>query len=307
VKIEPLSFHPYESTLSNGMTRKGAFINIGESWGECSPFPGLSQESLQEALTDLKDKEPRILAQEWSSENIFAAIESLKLLPSASFALESALLPLVTPLSPHLVPSSALLMGKPDQILEQAKLREREGFKTAKLKVGNLDFNEAHQIINQLKDRFKLRIDVNRAWGVAESLRFFEAYPIDTFDYVEEPFDDPQQLKHFPHPLAIDESFRSLQTLPTLKALIYKPTVYGGLSLCRHLVQWTRDRGIQFVLSSSFETDLGLASIAVMAQRLALEHAIGIGTYHFLKTSFCDPTLTFQDSYVSATPLKLKR
>lgn len=179
-------------------------------------------------------------------------------------------------------------MGPPEEILEQAKLRYEEGYTSAKLKVGHLDFKQAEQLIDALKNLFRLRIDVNRAWSTADSLRFFSKYPLDAFDYVEEPFQNPCGLAQFPHPLAVDESFpqdlslKQLDELPTLKALIYKPTIQGGLLGCFPLQEWLVNRKISLVLSSSFESPLGLAHIASMAHRLSLSAPIGIGTYHYL-------------------------
>ncbi len=118
---------------------------------------------------------------------------------------------------------------------------------------------------------------------------FFSQFAVDAFDYVEEPFQNPNDLALFSHPLAVDESFpqdlslRQLEVLPTLKALIYKPTIQGGIIGCLHLLDWNRKRGVELVLSSSFESDVGLGHIASMAHRLSLTSPIGIGTYHFLK------------------------
>lgn len=190
-------------------------------------------------------------------------------------------------------------MGSPAEIFEQAALRHKEGYTSAKLKVCNLSFEEASQIIHQLKDLFRLRIDVNRAWKTEESLRFFAQFPLDTFDYVEEPFQNPNDLAQFPHPLAIDESFpqdlslQQLESLPTLKALIYKPTIQGGLLGALSLNEWANKRGIALVLSSSFESDLGLAHVASIAKRLALVAPVGIGTYHYLKDHLCAEPLRF--------------
>lgn len=141
-------------------------------------------------------------------------------------------------------------MGSPQEILHQAALREQEGFISAKLKVSNHSFQEAANLIYQLKDRFRLRIDVNRAWKTDCSLKFFAQFPLDTFDYVEEPFKNPADLALFPHPLAIDESFPSdlslkqLESLPTLKALIYKPTIQGGISGCLPVHKWAKQKGV---------------------------------------------------------------
>lgn len=250
----------------------------GGPWGEIAPLPGWSRETLPEALTQVQ-------SCNWVTQ--LQELDPLSLFPSVHFGLESALLP---SLPPTPVPESALFMGSLPDILRQAIEREREGYKSAKLKVSQLTFSEAARAIDLLAHRFYLRIDVNRAWDTEKALQFFSQYPKDLFDYVEEPFKNPHDLRFFPHPLAIDESFpqdftlADLEELPTLKALIYKPTLQGGLAKARPLYDWTVKRGLQFVLSSSFESPIGLYHIASLALRLTPRpFPLGLGTRHFSK------------------------
>lgn len=276
-----------------------AFVHITDQegnsgWGEIAPLPGWSLETLDEALRQFDQKYQEIL-----KVDSLETLSDLELLPSVSFGIESALLSILHPLSSHTVATSALLMGSPQEIMKLAEMRHKEGFTSAKLKVSQLNFKEAGQIIHELKDRFALRIDVNRAWKTSESLRFFEQFPLDAFDYVEEPFQNPYDLSTFSHPLAVDESFprdlslKDLEALPQLKALIYKPTIQGGLLKCLPLCEWAKKQKIEIVLSSSFESDLGLAHIASMAHRLSLQSPVGIGTYHYLSRYVCCPALSF--------------
>ena len=310
MKIQTLELHPYEIPLINSQMRAGVLINIidtkgNSGWGEIAPLPKWSRETLEEALEQLDLKLPAIIKREWTVETCFEKLARLRLLPAISFGLESALFSLLEPLSEYCVPTSALLMGSPKEILEQANSRHQEGFNSAKLKVGHLNFNEAQRLIHQLKDRFHLRIDVNRAWTTSESLKFFSEFPLDTFDYVEEPFQNPHDLAQFLHPLAIDESFpldlslKKLELLPRLKALIYKPTMQGGMLGCLPLLKWTKKRGIHLVLSSSFESDIGLANIASIGHRLSLTSPIGIGTYHHLNKYLSAKPFRFFDGFAS--------
>ncbi len=300
--IQHLILYPYQVSLKTGILKKdsrvGALLCItnekGEqSWAEVAPLPGRSQETLADTYRQLDQKKLSILSKEWNCSNWLSHLEQLHLLPALSFGLESALLNLLLFLPACTQPISALLMGTVPEILAQADVKLQEGYTSAKLKVNQLSFEEAWELIDYLKEKFYLRLDVNRAWEVAEALQFFERYPLDAFDYVEEPFKDPTALHLFNHPLAVDESFpelfslEQLAHLPKLKALIYKPTIQGGLATCLKLAQWAENRGIQLVLSSSFETDIGLACIGQLAQRLALIYPhstqpIGLGTYDYL-------------------------
>ncbi len=305
MRIQTLSLHSYEIPLTQGGLRLGALLHITDEkgrsgWGDIAPLPKWSKETLEEALLEIELKKEEILKVEWTMQEL----KKLSFLPSVTFGLESALLSLLDPLPSHTVSVSALLMGSLEEIMSQAALRKKEGYLVAKLKVGSLSFKEASIAIHQLKDVFRLRIDVNRAWKTKESLEFFSKFPLDTFDYVEEPFQDPSDLVLFTHSLAVDESFPSdlslvdLERIPTLKALIYKPTMQGGMLSCQPLLEWANKKGIELVLSSSFESDIGLAHIASLAHRLSLKAPIGLGTYHFLGKHLREGILVFKDSKV---------
>jgi O-succinylbenzoate synthase len=273
--------------LKNG--RKGLILQLTtqdgrSSQGEVAPLPGFSLESLADAKLQLQEKRSIILQTHWSLENYAHHLQGY--LPSCHFGLESALLDLLNPLPPGPVEISALFMGSYEEILKQADLRESQGFRFAKLKIGSLDLHAARKLILLLQPRFRLRIDVNCALETENALRFFSEFPIDSFDYVEEPFKNPADLPFFPHPLAVDESFPkklsldTLEKIPHLKALVYKPTLQGGLSICSPIHHWTQKQRVALVLSSSFESPLGLQGIARMGRRLKIFHPLGLGTCH---------------------------
>lgn len=305
MKIQTLSLTPYENPLNNNLVRSGLLLKITDdnqntAWGDVAPLPNWSKETEHDTIKNLNEKKEKILKVNWTARDCLNELQKLNLLPALSFGLESALLSLLKPLPPFTVASSALLMGSPFEILEQAK--KCEGYTTAKLKVGNLTFDEAASLIDRLKNKFRLRIDVNRAWKTADSIVFFSQYPLDTFDYVEEPFQNPHDLAHFNHPLAVDESFpddlslKDLESLPTLKALIYKPTIQGGMLGCIPLCEWAESKRVQIVVSSAFESDIGVAHVASIAHRLSLTSPAGLGTYHFLKDTISIYPLQFSPS-----------
>lgn len=308
MKIQALDLQHYQIPFANDQLRHGVIVEITnelgqKGHGEIAPLPKWSRETLEESLQQLEEKRDLIFKIDWTARNCLEELAKLKLYPSVSFGLESALLSLLSPLPDFKVETSALLMGTFSEILAQAKLRRLDGYTSAKLKVSNLKFEEAFSLISQLKDFFRLRIDVNRAWDTEDSLRFFSQFPLDTFDYVEEPFKNPKDLKLFPHPLAVDESFpqeldfADLENLPTLKALIYKPTLQGGMLECLPLHEWTTKNEITLVLSSSFEADLGLAHVASITHRLGLSAPVGIGTYHHMKNHSFPSSIQFSRSF----------
>lgn len=292
--LKTLVTEPFDIQLINGTNRPGAILRITEesgltAEGEISPLPNWNKESLQQALAQLEEKKNEILSIDWSKTTFFYHLQKLNLYPSLLFALESALLTLYFPIDDTPVVSSAFLAGNPKEILLHAKERQKEGYTHAKLKVANLSLQEAGDIIHTLKDIFRLRIDVNKTWKTKDTLNFFEQFPENSFDYIEEPLQNIEELKNFKHPFALDETYKrdlhyeKLTHLPLLKALIYKPTVQGGLLNSLPILSWARQFQVDLVLSSSYESPVGLNNIKNIAQRLSLSTPVGIGTNHYLK------------------------
>lgn len=297
MKIAELNLRPFSLPLTHGKNRQGFLIELTDAkgsifFGEASPLPTFSHETLEQVERCFFSAKIALQNEEWRKETLSSQLEQYKLLPSLKFGIESALLQSLDPLQPAVLQASALLMGTPDEILSQADAREADGYRSAKIKIGHLNKEDAKRLLHDLKNRFKLRVDVNRTWDRKESLNFFSSFEEDAFDYVEEPFKNPHELKYFTHPLAIDESYPSaltlqdLENLPQLKALIYKPTIQGGYFNALSLNDWALNRGIQFILSSSFESNIGLYCVTLVALRLSNKFPIGIGTVHFLDQNY---------------------
>lgn len=292
MKIKSLTITPYTIPFLKERVRKGLWLELTsveglKATGEIAPLPGWSKETVEEAFFQIESIQKKIIETSWEQD--LKELEQWDLYTSVSFGLESALLTLLSPLELSTLSYAALFMGSYEEILDQAKAREDEGFTSAKLKVSGHSFLKAASLIEKLQNRFHLRIDVNRAWETKESLSFFADFSLNAFDYVEEPFKNPKELDQFLHPLAVDESFpqdlsiHELEKLGTLKALIYKPTLQGALIKQQPLLSWLNSKKINLVLSSSFESPLGLKQIALYAQRLELTSPIGIGTYHHMQ------------------------
>lgn len=294
MKLIDIQLSPIQYLLTTGQKREGVQIILTDSLGregvgEASPLPGWSRESHQEVMTQLHERRYPLLAKTWNRNTLFEELRQFHLLPSLEFALESALLHLLEPLPEAKPLLSALLMGSKEEILRQAALRANEGFVSAKVKVSQLSLPEAREVIDQLKDIFHLRVDVNRAWDLDKALAFFSNYRLDAFDYIEEPFNDPRQLIHFTHPLAVDESYpiplhlSDLEKIPSLETVVFKPTLQGGIASLLPLQEWAQQHQKEIVLSSAFESSLGLTHIASMAARLGIKTPCGLGTVHYLQ------------------------
>lgn len=305
MKIKNLTIEKYEIPLVGRNPRQGAILTLENSDGECSygdiaPLPERSRESLQQALIQFEESKNAITTIDWQLSTCLEAISRFTLYPSLAFAFESALLSLLKPIPECFLEVAALIMGpSPKEILKVAEDRKQEGFTTAKLKVGNLSLKDALTVISELKNVFKLRIDVNSAWKAKDTFDFFDKFSEDTFDFIEDPFSDLADLKKFNHPYAIEEplakgiSLSQLESHPNLKAIIYKPTVLGGIQTGRFLQKWASKHNTTLVLSSAFESDIGHYHLAAIAHRIGIDLPLGIGTYHYLGKHLSKKPLQF--------------
>jgi len=263
---------------------KGANQRIG--WGEIAPLPHWSQESLDLAEKQIKELLPLLKKENFN-------LSSYTLYPSVHFGLESAIRQLNNDdCTPFSLPINGLLQGSFEEIVKTSQQLKDQHISTVKLKVSSLSFKEAKNLINYLKDHFILRIDVNRSWSFEESKYFFSQFNPDAFEYIEEPIKELDQLKHFPFPFALDESLKELLPdcfqYPFLKAVVIKPTMWGDLSFLHSF----KKKNIKIVLSSSYETGIGIYSIAQNAKHFSLlSHAHGLDTGRYLTQDLLFPSL----------------
>jgi len=174
-----------------------------------------------------------------------------------------------------------------------------------KAKVGRrinstLDGKIISTIANALNDSnmFSLRADSNRAWDLAEAMKFANALTPSSrrkLEFVEEPCKDVHQSIEFSKrsgiPIALDESIDegflgeeyAATYMQHVSAIILKPTILGGALNCLNLAMASQKiRVVKPVISSAFETPYTLAYFAEIAQALNRcmdsNHAHGIGT-----------------------------
>lgn len=261
---QKLKLYRYSIPLNarNWKVREGLILQSDVGFGEIAPLPGFSRETLAEALAETLSvlrtgKEPT--------------------LPSVRFGFACAQKPLR---SVH---------------LPLCALEPRPGFSTIKLKLGHLPLPEAIALVKQHLG-LHLRLDCNRAWTLNEALAFASHFKPTDFAYLEEPLRRFEDLVSFSHltrfPIALDESISSDWTqIPTLKALVVKPTLLGAIPLIPpHL---------DLILSSSYESGLGLLHIALLAQERNLTHPIGLDTYRALQDDILTTTIHCSEGYFS--------
>ena len=267
--------------------------------GEAAPLPGFSSESLeacQQALLALDASgiaerlEPN---QDLIGELGRASLRIPQTLPAARAALEGALLDLwsraagvpawrlLLPVAPA-PPSravAALLMGEPEQALEQALLAQARGVTTFKFKIGrpgalDRELAAVQGLRRELGTLARLRLDANQALTVAEAKHYLPRFAACELEFIEEPCAPSQlsQLSDLGLPWALDESLAAgAEPRPGDRAVILKPTLIGGISSCFALARRARALGARVILSHAFEGPLGLALSAALALSIGSE------------------------------------
>ncbi|MFH1688407.1 MAG: o-succinylbenzoate synthase [bacterium] len=303
--------------------------------GEVSPLPGYCSESLEEVTAQLLRLKWSLVGTELpqSIEELSGAMASWLgsggYAPSVRFGVESAALGMLAaersmnlsrllcdqPVSSIAV--NALLGLGSDDPTDQLRRRRDEGFRAYKLKVGRRTVREdiatVNRLLEVLRENESLRLDANRAWSFNDAVRFCQEVDLARIEYVEEPLvesTDPAGLVQAcpALPLALDETLRSIQPsdLPQfagLRAIVLKPTVLG----CERAMQFARvasRQGLQVVMSSTFETSLGLTAIAHLAAAAGSPPAVsGLDTVRWLAEDLTRESIRIKDGSINIASL----
>lgn len=260
-----MHLYNYKLALKSGGHRLGLLLQNGPFWGEIAPLPGFSKETLEEARKE-----------------ILEVIEQKKepVLPSVRFGWQCA----HEPLQEVHVPLCAL--------------GAKEGFGFAKLKLGQLGVNDAVDLVKKYKDRYRLRLDFNRKWDLNKALEFVSFFQKSDFEYLEEPVNNFNDLLQFStltqFPIALDESLKTSdwQKVPTLKAIVVKPTILGGIP--------DAPAGVALVLSSAYESGIGLLHIAKRGNKWP----IGLDTIDAFEEDLLNEPICCKKGFFSWKPNK---
>jgi L-alanine-DL-glutamate epimerase-like enolase superfamily enzyme len=168
---------------------------------------------------------------------------------------------------------------------EAARQAVAAGFRTLKLKVGaERETQVLAERVGAVRDAVgadvHLRLDANGAWDPATAAERLTGVARFGLEYVEQPLagDDAQALAELRRrvqvPVAADETVVSLRAARELleadavDVLVVKPARVGGPAVVAEIAAMAAARGVPIVLSTLFETGIGIA--AALAQAAAL-------------------------------------
>lgn len=312
MKITGVDVYRFEARLNRTLHLSGVDLDVREGlllsvaaddghigWGEASPLPGFSTESLtesQKALQTLPDSLiHRMVANDlklldgslsdWCGDLILPASVQCAL-ESAVFSLLAAqqggsLAQLLNQESQSHVTVNGLLTRQTQDLSAEINRLRNDGYPAVKIKVGGADVPSDAELVRQVADALgpevAIRLDANRAWSLKEAARFGEHLGEIDIEYLEEPLRDHTQLpelaQHSSLPIALDESLMSIppdRLIPFrgLTAVIIRPTLLGGLEQAVKYILRARDAGLSAVISSAFESACGCGILCNLAAAL---------------------------------------
>ena len=175
---------------------------------------------------------------------------------------------------------------------------------TVKIKVGLQpvadECTKLFALLDRLPERTKVRLDGNRAFALADLLRFWQLCEergiAGRIDYFEEPLDRKEDYVHLlpAIPVALDESLWEMepQFIPYCQAYILKPTRLGSIAVSLRWLEVARDHARRAVISSCYESGMTLLTYARLIHGAALAHIpMGLGSYAFLAGDLMHPAL----------------
>jgi O-succinylbenzoate synthase len=331
---KPLDVEGARLTERSGIVIKLSDESGRTGLGEAAPLPGVSIESLQTVESQLLT-----LRHALSGEKVPDNLEELsgafddwlgrfEPAPSVRFGWETAVLNLIAvnrglPLRAVISDSyrddvavNGLLSGTTAEVLDKAERLQQAGYRAVKLKVGRAPLDDEIELVFRVRERLgdavALRLDANRAWNVDDALNFLGSVAPCGIDYIEEPCRDYNELQtlcrraDLPVPVALDESLaqlspEELQPLPHLKAVILKPTLLG-MERAMRFGRKALFAGIIPVVSSSFESSLGLKALAELAAVLGKDDTpVGLDTLDWLQQDLLREPLSVTGGYVHLT------
>lgn len=311
-------------------------VDGAAGYGEAAPLPGISTETLEEARNQLFSIMGAIMDRnvpdgtEGLNGQYGAWLEGHDISSSVRCALEMAALTMaadqrditLAELIGHKhdarIAVNGLLIGSTETVVSDARRMLEEGFVSIKLKVGSPDTDEDIRKVLSVKDiitgKASLRLDANRSWGIDEAVRFGKGIGPEGIEYIEEPCGDVSLIPEFYSrtgiPAALDESIKDIETgminsIDGIKALVIKPMLYGGFERTSRLASEARGEGIETVVSSSFETGLGLTGLMNLAAGISKDIPAGLDTLKWFEKDILTDKLAIKDGCMDTKSVKL--
>lgn len=205
--------------------------------------------------------------------------------------------------------TSLLLEAGSDSFLHEGEAAYTRGFRVFKLKIGRADARleqEAVRLFLEGRADIRLRLDANRKLNELQFEEWLDVSARWSIEYWEEPLANTEALSRFDAPFAVDESLRAICSripvegwenefvkLPqNIGIWIVKPALLGSMRLLAPLSELAVKLNKKLVLSSTFESRLGLSFWAEASgafEKSSADLVAGLGTLGYFSADLCRP------------------
>ncbi|MBM76003.1 MAG: hypothetical protein CMK59_11435 [Proteobacteria bacterium] len=177
----------------------------------------------------------------------------------------------------------------------------KDQYRSLKIKVGRSSIEKDLELISQLalqNPQSTFRLDPNGLWSLNQTCQFWSSLQKinleHRIEYIEDPVNTPKDLHKITEiPIALDQQIDTKWLdLPSLKAIIIKPSVQGGVSGVKRWQEQGRNKNIKVILSSTFETSIGIGRILQLATPQFFH---GLGTLSWFAQDICTPIVQEND------------
>lgn len=290
--------------------------------GEAGPLKGLSIDDvpdLEQVLTGITRQfnQLQLGITGWEVDEVIDKLVPAAY-PSVRFGLEAALLDFrnggrqvyfdnaFTRGEEPIEINGLIWMGKSDFMAEQIEAKLKGGYRTIKMKIGAIDFDQECALLEGIRKRFgkeqiTLRVDANGAFSpdtALEKLNRLSAYDLHS---IEQPIRQGQWqqmaelVEKSPLAIALDEELIGVKGRSDMRALletirppyiILKPTLLGGFSATRTWIEEAERLGIRWWITSALESNIGLNTIAQFTGSFKDLLPQGLGTGQLYHNNF---------------------
>ena len=183
---------------------------------------------------------------------------------------------------------------EPAEAARQAAEAVARGFRSVKVTLGSHDPEVDVEVVRLVRTAIgpavRLRADADEVWSPERAIDVLGQLGPYDLDFVEQPVfaqdlsGMAQVRRAAPMQVAADESVASLEDAQRVidadaaDVLVVKPSRAGGLYASRAIMELARDHGLGSIVSSSFETGVGIAASLHVAASLGPASMSGIAS-----------------------------
>ena len=279
-------------------------LDAGHGFGEASPLPGYSPDTLSQAEAALAALDVRALERALERPQILEALKAVAELlpgtqPAARMALETAALDWRARRDG--VSAAAMLGAAPQAERPLAWLAadsgavhcaQAVGYRHFKMKVGApgklaAELAAVKDLDSALAAGSRLRLDANQSWTEADAQYACRELAAMDVEFIEEPCRNLSRPLETDIAIALDESLcgrhpdelEGLVRCTGARVVILKPMLLGGLTHCLELGGRAAALGLGVVVSHSFDGPVALIAAGALALTLPTTFAQGLAPH----------------------------